>query len=130
MKKTFLVITVLMFGFFAWLNSEKATRNSVFPDSNYKSSIYQGEATYQSNCAGCHGSSLSGTEKGPSLLDDVYKSSHHSDLSFYYAVNDGVRQHHWQFGDMPAIKGLSPEGVSDIVAYVRYKQKIAKIIKN
>ncbi|CAC9585490.1 hypothetical protein BHECKSOX_2191 [Bathymodiolus heckerae thiotrophic gill symbiont] len=130
MKKTFLIIMILMFGFFAWLNSEKATRNSVFPDSNYKSSIYQGEAVYQSNCVGCHGGSLLGTEKGPSLLEDVYKSSHHADLSFYYAINDGVRQHHWQFGDMPAIKGLSPEGISDITAYVRHKQKIAKIIKN
>jgi hypothetical protein len=73
----------------------------------------------------CHGKSLLGTETGPSLLDNTYRPSHHADLSFYYAVKSGVRQHHWKFGDMPMITGLSPERVSDIIAYVRQQQKLS-----
>jgi hypothetical protein len=39
------------------------------------------------------------------------------------AVNKGVRQHHWQFGNMPPITGVSPEEGGHIVAYVREEQR-------
>lgn len=126
MKKTLLVVIMLMFGFFAllnWLDFGQIKKGGLFPDSNYRPSISQGKISYQSNCMKCHGKNLSGTTKGPSLLDDVYKSSHHADLSFYYAVKNGVRQHHWQFGDMPMVTGVSPQSVSDIISYIRWMQK-------
>ena len=97
-----------------WGLSPSLTTSPVFPE---------GKAEYQKTCIECHGTGLLGSEKGPSLLDDTYKDSHHADLSFYYAVKSGVKQHHWQFGDMPKIAGLPPERVSDIIAYVRHKQK-------
>jgi len=129
MKRILLIAIILMFGFFAlinWLDFGQIKKGGLFPDSNYRPSISQGKISYQSNCMKCHGKRLLGTDKGPSLLDDVYKSSHHADLSFYFAVKNGVKQHHWKFGDMPIITGLSPRRVSDIIAYVRYKQKLSK----
>jgi len=126
MKKNLLIVTILMFGFFIllnWLDLGKIERSIFLPDSNYKPSISQGKGGYQSSCMKCHGKELLGTTKGPSLLDDVYKSSHHADLSFYFAVKNGVRQHHWKFGDMPTIAGLTPQRVSDIISYIRWMQK-------
>ena len=129
MNKFLLLAIILVFSAFLfidesdWLESKRMARTGLFPELNYKPSISQGKAEYQKTCIECHGTGLLGSEKGPSLLDDTYKDSHHADLSFYYAVKSGVRQHHWQFGDMPKIAGLSPERVSDIIAYVRHKQK-------
>jgi len=128
MKKTLLIVIMLMFGFFAllnWLDLGKIERSNFLPDSDYKPSISQGKISYQSSCMRCHGENLLGTAKGPSLLDDVYKSSHHADLSFYFAVKSGVKQHHWKFGNMPVVVGVAPERVSDIIAYVRQQQKLS-----
>lgn len=130
MKKTLLIVIMFMFGFFAllnWLDLGKIERSNFLPDSNYKPSISQGKGSYQSNCMKCHGKKLLGTVKGPSLLDDVYKPSHHADLSFYFAVKNGVRQHHWKFGDMPTVAELTPQRVSDIISYIRWMQKTNKL---
>ena len=130
MKKTLLIVTMLMFGFFAllnWLDLGKIERNNFLPDSNFKPSISQGKSDYQSYCMKCHGKKILGTAIGPSLLDDVYKPSHHADLSFYFAVKNGVRQHHWKFGDMPTIAGLAPQRVGDIISYIRWMQKTNKL---
>ena len=43
-------------------------------------------------------------------------------LAFEVAIRDGVRAHHWDFGDMPPIEGLSGTEVDDIIAYVRAVQ--------
>jgi len=133
MNKFLLLAIILVFSAFLfidesdWLESKRMARMGAFPELNYKPSISRGKAEYQKTCIECHGTGLLGSEKGPSLLDSTYKDSHHADLSFYYAVKSGVRQHHWQFGDMPKIAGLPPERVSDIIAYVRHKQKLSNI---
>jgi mono/diheme cytochrome c family protein len=133
MNKLLLFAVILVFSAFllidksGWLESKRMARTGLFPELNYKPNISQGKAEYQKACVECHGAGLLGSEKGPSLLDSTYKDSHHADLSFYYAVKSGVRQHHWRFGDMPKIAGLSPERVSDIIAYVRHKQKLSNI---
>ena len=133
MNKLLLFAVILVFSAFllidksGWLESKRMARTGLFPELNYKPNISQGKAEYQKACVECHGAGLLGSEKGPSLLDSTYKDSHHADLSFYYAVKSGVRQHHWRFGDMPKIPGLSPERVSDIIAYVRHKQKLSNI---
>ena len=133
MNKFLLLAVILVFSAFllidksGWLESKRMARTGLFPELNYKPNISQGKAEYQKACVECHGAGLLGSEKGPSLLDSTYKDSHHADLSFYYAVKSGVRQHHWRFGDMPKIAGLSPERVSDIIAYVRHKQKLSNI---
>lgn len=97
------------------------------PAADYQPDMAAGEVRYRSLCARCHGDMLQGSDEGPPLHDPVYASSRHGDLAFYHAVNNGVRQHHWQFGDMPMLTGITPEQVSDIVHFVRNTQRIAGI---
>ena len=82
-----------------------------------------GESLYQSNCAACHGADLRGSDQGPSHLSRVYEPGHHGDAAFLLAVRNGSQQHHWNFGPMPPIDGLSDEDVAAIVAYVRGAQR-------
>ena len=56
------------------------------------------------------------------MIDPIYEPGHHADFSFHLAVNQGSSQHHWQFGDMNPVPGLSPEEVDKIVCYVREVQ--------
>lgn len=86
--------------------------------------VSAGEPLYQANCADCHGTDLRGTSVGPSHLSIVYEPGHHGDAAFLLAVRSGVRQHHWPFGDMAPVPGLSDEDVVAIIAYVREKQRI------
>ncbi len=86
-----------------------------------------GKPLYESKCAACHGSMLTGGDKGPPLLHKIYEPSHHSDASFQLAVRNGSRQHHWKFGDMAPVPGLTPDDVAHITAYVRSLQRRAGI---
>lgn len=87
--------------------------------------VAAGEPLYQSGCAECHGSDLRGTDKGPSHLSVVYEPNHHGDAAFILAARNGVRQHHWPFGDMEPVPGLSDEDLAAIIAYVRENQRIS-----
>lgn len=84
-----------------------------------------GRELFAANCAECHGAELQGTDRGPSFLLDIYAPDHHGDAAFQVAVARGVQPHHWDFGAMPPIEGLTPEQVVDIVAYVRQQQQSA-----
>ena len=86
--------------------------------------IASGADLYEGNCAECHGSDLRGTDEGPSHLSEIYKPSHHADEAFLLAVIRGSPQHHWPFGDMPPIEGLTADDVTAIVAFVRERQRI------
>ena len=86
--------------------------------------VAQGEPLYQASCASCHGADLRGTDKGPSHLSIVYEPNHHGDGAFVLAALRGVRQHHWSFGDMAPVPGLSEEDLEAIVAYVREQQRL------
>lgn len=87
------------------------------------SQIAEGEELYQANCASCHGSDLRGTNKGPSHLSVIYEPNHHGDEAFRSAIENGAVQHHWPFGDMPRVPGLSESDVDAIIAYVRDVQE-------
>ena len=87
----------------------------------------KGKMLFAENCASCHGADLKGTKKGPAMLHRVYEPSHHGDISFQFAVQNGVGAHHWPFGDMPAVPGLTPDDVAHIIAYVRGEQVKAGI---
>lgn len=78
---------------------------------------------YEQHCASCHGSNLLGTQQGPPLTHRIYEPSHHSDAAFQLAVASGVGAHHWKFGDMPPVRGLDPDQVAHITAYVRMHQR-------
>ncbi len=82
-----------------------------------------GEGVYAGSCASCHGRELEGTNTGPSLLSIVYEPGHHGDDAFRAAIANGSPQHHWNFGDMPPVEGLSPDQVDDVIAYVRGEQE-------
>ena len=86
-----------------------------------------GAELYADNCARCHGADLRGTDLGPPHLDPVYEPSHHGDAAFHLAVQRGVRQHHWDFGPMPPIEGLTEAQVDDIIAFVRQEQRAVGI---
>ncbi len=36
------------------------------------------EAAFSAACAECHGPRATGTDQGPPLVDDIYRSSHHA----------------------------------------------------
>lgn len=78
-----------------------------------------GDALYQASCAECHGTDLRGTDRGPSHLSQVYEPSHHGDFAFELAIKNGTRAHHWNFGDMAPVEGLSDEEIAAITAFVR-----------
>ena len=82
-----------------------------------------GEAIYANSCASCHGRDLEGTNTGPSPLSIVYEPGHHGDEAFRAAIANGSPQHHWNFGDMPPVGGLSADQVDDVIAYVRGEQE-------
>ena len=87
----------------------------------------KGEALFNQNCAVCHGAQAAGTEKGPPLVHRIYEPNHHTDIAFLLAVRNGVRQHHWPFGDMPPVEGVEDADVALIVNYVRGLQRAAGI---
>lgn len=86
-----------------------------------------GTALFAANCAACHGSGAVGSDTGPPLVHKIYEPSHHDDGSFYRAVGEGVRSHHWPFGDMLPVPGISDAEVEQIITYVRELQRAAGI---
>jgi mono/diheme cytochrome c family protein len=87
----------------------------------------EGEGLFNANCARCHGPRGTGTEQGPPLVHIIYEPNHHSDAAFQMAAQNGVRAHHWSFGDMPPVPGITPEQVAEVVGYVRWLQREAGI---
>lgn len=83
-----------------------------------------GKRAFDGVCASCHGANAAGQNGvAPPLVHKIYEPSHHGDASFLLAAKNGVRSHHWEFGDMPPVKGLTDGDVKMIVAYVRELQK-------
>jgi len=91
-------------------------------------SEFQGGAhRFQKFCSRCHGEQGTGTDHGPPLVHKIYEPSHHGDFAFFRAAAQGVRAHHWKFGDMPNIPEASESDVQEIVYYVRWLQRQAGI---
>lgn len=89
--------------------------------------LRNGEQKFNANCSACHGAGGVGTAQGPPLVHKVYEPNHHGDAAFQRAAANGVKAHHWQFGDMPKITTVVPDDVDHIVKYVRWLQKQAGI---
>ena len=89
--------------------------------------LVKGEALFNANCSVCHGVGARGTKHGPPFLDKIYEPNHHADTAFYRAAEMGVRAHHWKFGDMPNIPGVTRGDLTQIIAYIRWLQKQAGI---
>ena len=89
--------------------------------------FHKGEERFRVLCSHCHGMHARGTDKGPSLVHKIYEPSHHGDFAFHRAAAQGVRAHHWEFGNMPKIVDASTNDVTLIIQYVRWLQREAKI---
>ena len=83
----------------------------------------QGKAAFDANCAQCHGANAAGADKGPPLVHATYNPGHHAGGAFFLAVRNGVRQHHWPYGNMPAQPQVGQDDVAGIIAYVRELQQ-------
>ncbi|MGD9671575.1 MAG: cytochrome c [Hyphomicrobiaceae bacterium] len=83
----------------------------------------EGQKIFAANCQKCHGSNAAGSDQGPPLVHRIYEPHHHADISFERAVEFGVKAHHWRFGDMPPVSGVSKDQVALVVDYVRELQR-------
>jgi mono/diheme cytochrome c family protein len=84
----------------------------------------QGEQTFNANCAKCHGADAAGQAGvAPPLIHKVYEPSHHGDAAIARAAKQGVQQHHWPFGNMPPVEGITDAQVAVITAYIRAVQR-------
>ncbi|RBI72276.1 cytochrome c [Roseovarius sp. TE539] len=83
-----------------------------------------GKRAFEAKCAECHGKNAAGQNGvAPPLIHRTYEPSHHSDEAFQMAVRNGVRAHHWPFGNMPPIEGLTRADVQYITRYIREVQR-------
>lgn len=127
MKRTVWVSAVLLaaaLGVGVWWGY-RATGGGEEPgaDDSVTASVKAGARLFAVHCQTCHGREATGTGIGPPLVHVYYEPNHHPDQTFQAAVRNGVRQHHWRFGDMPPVPGLSPDDVEKITAYVRALQR-------
>ncbi len=91
---------------------------------NIQGNAAVGQRIFDVSCASCHGVNAVGAEgAGPPLIHKIYEPSHHADESFHRAVAHGVKSHHWQFGDMPPVEGLTRGDVAMVIAYIREIQR-------
>ncbi|GGH18387.1 Cytochrome c [Cribrihabitans marinus] len=85
---------------------------------------YFGQVAFERSCASCHGiNAAGGTGNGPPLVHPIYEPGHHGDTAFLRAAMTGVQAHHWGFGDMPPVEGMTDETVALIVTYIRELQR-------
>ncbi len=82
-----------------------------------------GATLFGKYCSACHGENGRGSDKGPPLIHKIYEPNHHGDQAFLLAVKQGVRSHHWGFGDMPPVAGINTGEVGRIVKFVREVQR-------
>lgn len=83
-----------------------------------------GQRAFNAVCAACHGQDAAGQNGvAPPLVFRTYEPSHHADEAFQRAVQNGVRSHHWKFGNMPPLEGLTRAEVQYITRYVRELQR-------
>ena len=83
-----------------------------------------GKRAFDAKCAVCHGANAAGQNGvAPPLVHKIYEPNHHSDMAFVIAAQNGVKSHHWKFGNMPPVEGLTNADVKYIARYVRELQK-------
>ncbi len=83
-----------------------------------------GQRGFEAFCAACHGLNAVGQNGvAPPLVHITYEPNHHGDGAFLSAVRNGVQSHHWDFGNMPVIEGLTDADVRAITQYIRALQR-------
>jgi len=83
-----------------------------------------GERVFNASCAACHGTNAAGQNGvAPPLIFITYAPNHHGDGSFLSAARNGVQSHHWDFGNMPPVDGLTNSDIAALVRYIRELQR-------
>ena len=100
-----------------------ATPADQIVEATLSSAGQMGKTVFEENCAACHGAKAAGSQNGPPLVHRIYEPSHHGDYSFVMAVKNGVRAHHWRFGDMAPVPGVTDKQIEWITKYVREMQR-------
>jgi mono/diheme cytochrome c family protein len=82
-----------------------------------------GHRIFNAKCAACHGANAAGQDgAGPPLVHRIYEPSHHGDAAFLLATRNGVRAHHWDFGSMLPVEGITDAEIGYVTRYVRELQ--------
>lgn len=118
---TFFVTTFILFLLGYSQTNAQSSQDIVEPKLSGKT-VY-GKLSFDKYCASCHGKNGAGTSKGPTFLHRVYHPGHHGDQAFFLAAKNGAKAHHWRFGNMPPVAGVTDQQLDMIVAYVRALQK-------
>lgn len=83
-----------------------------------------GERVFAAKCVDCHGENAAGVDSaGPPLIHKIYEPSHHGDAAILLAAKNGVRAHHWSFGNMPPVEGITDGEVEMVIDYIRTVQR-------
>lgn len=83
-----------------------------------------GQRAFEAKCAACHGQNAVGQNGvAPPLVHSIYRPGHHADAAFLIAARNGVRAHHWNFGNMPPVEGVTDGEVRMITRYIRELQQ-------
>ena len=109
-------------------STRSALTVAVTEPETYSALARDGKTLFDQNCAACHGANASGTDKGPPFVNNIYNPGHHADEAFVLAARNGVRAHHWPYGDMPPVDGVSEAQVRAIATFVRELQAANGII--
>jgi mono/diheme cytochrome c family protein len=112
---------------FRWLSPDAAQSEDITVPT-LSTMATRGQVAFEANCATCHGQNGAGTDKGPALVHDIYNPGHHPDEAFVRASRQGVRQHHWRFGNMPPRPEVTDNQIAEIVRYIRELQEANGII--
>ena len=125
------IISIFMLGliYIFWPITKNASKNSSLTTITLPkiltASAQNGKRIYDVKCAHCHGENAVGQNKvAPPLIHKIYESNHHGDESFQRAVALVVSSHHWPFGNIPSIEGITRNDVKLIISYIRKIQNI------
>jgi len=127
-RQTFplLVVALVVAGLAVVSGAGWAQSDAIHPDPKQPEMtprLQLGLMNYSVYCASCHGKTGGGSDKGPTFIHRVYHPGHHGDGSFFTAAKRGARGHHWKFGDMKPVEGVTDAQLKLIVEYVRAVQR-------
>ncbi len=95
----------------------------ILPD-HLSQNAQKGEIAFTQYCVSCHGVNAAGQDGiAPPLVHIYYEPNHHGDMAFLSAMARGVQAHHWPFGNMPPVEGITREEADDIIVYIRELQR-------
>ena len=78
-----------------------------------------GKQTFETSCVWCHGKNVEGVGGvAPLLVHAIYEPVHHWDKSFQRVAAVGVPAHHWPFGHVPAVEGVTRGDIKMVTAYI------------